>query len=132
LAANYQSSETADEGEASPTPPVPTPTASGTKLQPRAISAKEGATFAKENGLLYVETSAKEGWGVVDAFERTAKEALRRHNEDELARRKVRRRFRATWKHEGVSLMSSRDSNWTRRRRMGEAAVEFFVLRYQV
>lgn len=45
--------------------------------------------FAKENGLLYVETSAKEGWGIVDAFERTAKEALKRHNEEELSRRKV-------------------------------------------
>jgi len=80
-----------DEEESSPSAQkAGTTVPSGTtKLQPRAVTAKEGLTFAKENGLLYVETSAKEGWGVVDAFERTAKEALKRHNEDELARRRV-------------------------------------------
>lgn len=60
-----------------------------TGLVPRAVSSNEGAMFAKEHGLLYVETSAKEGWGVVDAFEWTAREVLKRHNEEELSRRTV-------------------------------------------
>ena len=54
------------------------------------VSSSEGAAFAKQNGLLYIETSAKEGWGVVDAFERSAREVLRRLNESELRKRKVR------------------------------------------
>ena len=41
---------------------------------------------------MYVETSAKEGWNVVDAFERTARQILQRYNEEELDRRKVRLR----------------------------------------
>lgn len=45
-------------------------------LKPRAVSSTEGAIFAKQHGLLYVETSAKEGWGVVEAFERTARDVL--------------------------------------------------------
>lgn len=47
-------------------------------LLPRAVSTLEGAFFAKQHGLLYVETSAKEGWGVVDAFEWTARQMLER------------------------------------------------------
>lgn len=58
-------------------------------LKARAVSTNDGRVFATANGLLYVETSAKEGWGVVEAFERTAKEVLKRHNEEELKRRKV-------------------------------------------
>lgn len=45
--------------------------------------------FAKEHGLLYVETSAKEGWHVVDAFEWTAREVLATVSRTELDRRKV-------------------------------------------
>jgi hypothetical protein len=56
-------------------------------LQPRAISYQAGQTFAKEHNLMYVETSAKEGWGVVEAFEKTAREVLKRHGKEELARR---------------------------------------------
>lgn len=59
----------------------------GKTLVPRAVSSNEGAIFAKEHGLLYVETSAKEGWGVVDAFEWTAREVLKRHNEEDLSRK---------------------------------------------
>lgn len=45
--------------------------------------------FAKEHGLLYVETSAKEGWHVVDAFEWTAREVLTTVSKADLDRRKV-------------------------------------------
>ena len=60
-----------------------------TGLRPRAVTTNEGALYAKQNGLLYIETSAKEGWGVVDAFEWTARQVLQRHNEEELTRGKV-------------------------------------------
>ena len=60
-----------------------------TDLRPRAVTATEGAMFAKEHGLLYVETSAKEGWHVVDAFEWTAREVLASVSRTELDRRKV-------------------------------------------
>jgi hypothetical protein len=53
------------------------------------VSILEGALFAKQHGLLYVETSAKEGWGVVDAFEWTAREVLDRVSKAEMERRKV-------------------------------------------
>lgn len=62
---------------------------SGTGLKARAVTAAEGAMFAKEHGLLYVETSAKEGWHVVDAFEWTAREVLATVSRTELDRRKV-------------------------------------------
>lgn len=58
-------------------------------LKPRAVTAAEGAMFAKEHGLLYVETSAKEGWHVVDAFEWTAREVLATISQADLDRRKV-------------------------------------------
>jgi hypothetical protein len=73
-----------------PTPDINSETISTSpdaNLKPRAISLQQGQSFAKENGLLYVETSAKEGWGIVEAFERTAKEVLKRHGEEELRRR---------------------------------------------
>lgn len=44
--------------------------------------------FAKSNNLLYVETSAKKGWNVENAFEWTAREILKRVTEEELARKK--------------------------------------------
>ena len=44
--------------------------------------------FAKSNNLLYVETSAKEGWNVENAFEWTAREILKRVTEEELERKK--------------------------------------------
>lgn len=44
--------------------------------------------FAKSNNLLYVETSAKEGWNVENAFEWTAREILKRVTEEELGRKK--------------------------------------------
>lgn len=58
-------------------------------LKPRAVTANEGAMFAKEHGLLYVETSAKEGWHVVDAFEWTAREILNTVSRTELDKREV-------------------------------------------
>jgi Ras-related protein Rab-2A/Rab family protein len=61
----------------------------GPRLKPRTVSALEGALFAKQHGLLYVETSAKEGWHVVDAFEWTAREVLATVSRTELDRRKV-------------------------------------------
>ncbi|GFZ46616.1 GTP-binding protein YPT32/YPT11 [Saitozyma sp. JCM 24511] len=60
-------------------------------LRPRAVTTLDGALFAKQHGLLYVETSAKEGWGVVDAFEWTAREVLERVGRRELESRKVSR-----------------------------------------
>ncbi|KAK8846870.1 hypothetical protein IAR55_005960 [Kwoniella newhampshirensis] len=61
----------------------------GRPLRPRAVTTLEGALYAKEHGLLYVETSAKEGWGVVDAFEWTAREVLDRVGKAELERKKA-------------------------------------------
>lgn len=55
------------------------------------MTTLDGALFAKQHGLLYVETSAKEGWGVVDAFEWTAREVLKRVGRRELESRKVSR-----------------------------------------
>ncbi|WVQ97924.1 hypothetical protein IAU59_005043 [Kwoniella sp. CBS 9459] len=63
-------------------------TSTGEGLRPRAVSTLEGALYAKEHGLMYVETSAKEGWGVVDAFEWTAREVLEKVRKGELERRK--------------------------------------------
>lgn len=61
--------------------------ASGSGLLPRAVSTLEGAFFAKQHGLLYVETSAKEGWGVVDAFEWTARQMLERIEQGQVDRK---------------------------------------------
>ena len=106
-----------DLSESAPSPSPASP--SDRQLQPRAVSANEGALYAKEHGLLYVETSAKEGWGVVDAFEWTAREALRRHNEDELQRRKVGLSSGCTIPHADYSLGAS---IWTVKRQEGVAA----------
>ncbi|RXK35866.1 rab family protein [Tremella mesenterica] len=57
---------------------------------PRQVTEKEGREFANRNGLLYVETSAKEGWNVVNAFEWTAREVLTRINKSEMERKKKR------------------------------------------
>ncbi|BEJ18264.1 hypothetical protein CspHIS471_0705410 [Cutaneotrichosporon sp. HIS471] len=75
-------------GPASATPPPGVIAAPGRKLLPRAVSTLEGALFAKQHNLLYVETSAKEGWGVVDAFEQTARQILERVERGEFERRK--------------------------------------------
>ncbi|WWC67814.1 uncharacterized protein I206_101728 [Kwoniella pini CBS 10737] len=69
--------------------PTPRPSTDIPKdLKNRRVSSMEGALFAKEHGLLYVETSAKEGWGVTDAFEWTAREVLEKVKKGELDRRK--------------------------------------------
>ncbi|WVW78611.1 hypothetical protein I302_100570 [Kwoniella bestiolae CBS 10118] len=73
----------------SPSPaPATTATAQTKDLRPRQVSTMEGALFAKQHGLLYVETSAKEGWGVNDAFEWTAREVLEKVRKGEMERRK--------------------------------------------
>ncbi|ORY27090.1 putative GTPase [Naematelia encephala] len=72
----------------SPTTGSDPPASKDPNLKPRAVSTLEGALFAKQHGLLYVETSAKEGWGVVDAFEWTAREVLRRVQKSELDKRR--------------------------------------------
>lgn len=75
--------------DSSPSPPQSPRTSTDTSLRPRAVTPLEGALFAKQHGLLYVETSAKEGWHVVDAFEWTAREVLATVSRTELERRKV-------------------------------------------
>jgi Ras-related protein Rab-2A/Rab family protein len=72
-----------------PSPRQSPRTSTDTSLRQRAVTPLEGALFAKQNGLLYVETSAKEGWHVVDAFEWTAREVLATVSRTELERRKV-------------------------------------------
>lgn len=79
---------TASYGQAIP-PPSPTPSSSPqSNFRPRAVTSQEGMLFAKSNNLLYVETSAKEGWNVENAFEWTAREILKRVTEEELERKK--------------------------------------------
>jgi Ras-related protein Rab-2A/Rab family protein len=72
-----------------PSPPQSPRTSRDTGFRQRSVTPLEGALFAKQNGLLYVETSAKEGWHVVDAFEWTAREVLATVSRTELERRKV-------------------------------------------
>jgi len=78
------------EQDDTPSPPQSPRASTDTSLRPRAVAPLEGALFAKQHGLLYVETSAKEGWHVVDAFEWTAREVLATVSRTELERRKVR------------------------------------------
>jgi Ras-related protein Rab-2A len=54
---------------AEPAPPAP-----GTKR--RAVSTEEGERFAQEEGLLFVEASAKSGENVEAAFERACRDIL--------------------------------------------------------
>lgn len=61
----------------------------GDGLKPRAVSTLEGALFAKQHNLLYVETSAKEGWLVTEAFEWTARAILERVGRAEHQQRKA-------------------------------------------
>lgn len=68
--------------------PLPETTPTPTGLKPRAVSTLEGALFAKQHNLLYVETSAKEGWLVTEAFEWTARAILERVQRGEYERRK--------------------------------------------
>ncbi|WVQ74110.1 hypothetical protein IAR50_003699 [Cryptococcus sp. DSM 104548] len=65
----------------------PFSSSSQSKLKPRAVSTSEGQLFARQNGLLYVETSAKVGWGVEEAFEMTAREILGRVGREEAERK---------------------------------------------
>ncbi|KAL7418626.1 tRNA (cytosine-5-)-methyltransferase ncl1 [Cryptotrichosporon argae] len=67
---------------AAPPPPLTDPA----DLRPRAVSTLEGGLFAKHHGLLYVETSARAGWGVVEAFEWTARDVLARVDAGALGR----------------------------------------------
>ena len=76
-------------GQTIPSPAQSSRISTATGLRPRAVTPLEGALFAKQHGLLYVETSAKEGWHVVDAFEWTAREVLATVSRTELERRKV-------------------------------------------
>jgi len=48
----------------------------------RQVSRSEAVALAKAEGLLYVETSAKDGSGVEEAFSRTAREVLHRMHGD--------------------------------------------------
>jgi hypothetical protein len=71
--------EDAEEDGTSPdsTPPRRSPTST------RQVSRSEAVALAKAEGLLYVETSAKDGTGVEEAFSRTAREVLHRMHGDE-------------------------------------------------
>lgn len=55
-------------------PDSPTPT--GKKSKARAVTTAEGLAFADEEGLLFVEASAKSGAGVQLAFERACVDIL--------------------------------------------------------
>lgn len=78
-----------EDGPGTPTTPSATSDSGSNSsgLLPRAVSTLEGAFFAKQHGLLYVETSAKEGWGVVDAFEWTARQMLERIEQGQVDRK---------------------------------------------
>jgi hypothetical protein len=77
--------------------------------------------FAKQHGLLYVETSAKEGWGVEDAFEKSAREVLERIQKGAFETRKVSRSHNEP---ANVSLLESRSTQgrMQSRSRVGGAA----------
>jgi hypothetical protein len=98
-------------------PPTQSPRAStDTSLRPRAVTPLEGALFAKQHGLLYVETSAKEGWHVVDAFEWTAREVLATVSRTELERKKVRRNAASSgveliYQPKGVNVTSKKEQS---------------------
>jgi len=82
-AAAEQETTTREDGDAAANGAAANP-----KLRPRAVSTLGGGLFAKQHNLLYVETSAKEGWGVVDAFEWTARQILERVERGEFERKK--------------------------------------------
>jgi len=50
----------------------------------RVVSKEEGEKFAKEHGLLYIETSAKTAFNVNEAFLRTGKEILNKITNGEI------------------------------------------------
>jgi hypothetical protein len=97
--------------------PIQSPRAStDTSLRPRVVTPLEGALFAKQHGLLYVETSAKEGWHVVDAFEWTAREVLATVSRTELERKKVRcidasRGVKLICQPKGVNVTSKKEQS---------------------
>ncbi|KAL7414093.1 rab GTPase [Mrakia frigida] len=71
LLAALTTSEGGEESEARAVPKV----AAGGKSR-REVSRAEGEEFAKREGLMFVECSAKSGLGVNEAFDRTAREIL--------------------------------------------------------
>eukprot|EP00516_Mucochytrium_quahogii_P002103 CAMPEP_0203749792 /NCGR_PEP_ID=MMETSP0098-20131031/4204_1 /ASSEMBLY_ACC=CAM_ASM_000208 /TAXON_ID=96639 /ORGANISM=" , Strain NY0313808BC1" /LENGTH=370 /DNA_ID=CAMNT_0050638893 /DNA_START=1720 /DNA_END=2832 /DNA_ORIENTATION=+ len=50
----------------------------------RQVSTEEGEAFARENGLLFMETSALSGYNVREAFTRTADAVLRKINSGQI------------------------------------------------
>lgn len=57
-------------------PPTPVYLDRSALQRERAVSTEEGAAYAKEEGLLFVEASAKSGEGVEKAFEEATKDIL--------------------------------------------------------
>lgn len=52
----------------------------------RRVSEREGRVFARDNGLAFIETSAKDATGVDDAFTRTLEEICRTQQKKQLTR----------------------------------------------
>lgn len=51
----------------------------------RAVTTEEGQAFAKENGLFFLETSAKTGHNVDNVFTESAREVMRRLNSGQIS-----------------------------------------------
>ncbi|XP_076451869.1 ras-related protein Rab-5C-like [Babylonia areolata] len=56
--------------------------------QNRAVSFEDAQTFAKENGLLFAEVSAKTGFAVTEIFMTLANKLIQKEKEEEEARRR--------------------------------------------
>jgi len=52
----------------------------------RRVSEREGRVFARNNGLAFIETSAKDATGVDDAFTRTLEEICKTQGNKQLTR----------------------------------------------
>lgn len=50
----------------------------------RRVTREEGEEFARQNGLLFMETSAKEDKGVAEAFEETARRVIEKVEAGEI------------------------------------------------